>query len=347
MGERLIDVQDLGVSFRTEAGVVEAVDGVSFWLDRGEVMAIVGESGCGKSTAVMTLLGLTRSANASFRGTARLRATDGPDLDLVAASERELRRVRGKDLAMIFQDPMSAMNPVLRVGEQIAEQIRAHGDLTRQEASDRAVDLLERVGVPQPAERARSYPHELSGGMRQRAMIAMAFSCEPAVLIADEPTTALDVTVQAQVLREIEDLRERVDAGVILVTHDLGVVAQTADRVAVMYAGRIVEQGTADEVFHDPQHPYTWGLLGSIPRLDLPRPERLSAIAGLPPSLLDPVAGCHFRTRCRHAFERCVDPPPLAPRGGRSEGHLDRCFLEPGRKRELREVGGRIGLGAP
>ena len=331
----LLAVEDLRVAFRTEEGVVQAVDGVSFQLDAGEVLAIVGESGCGKSVTGMTLMGLTRSPNARFEGRATF---DGRDL--LAASDDELRRVRGAQIAMVFQDPMTALNPVLRVGPQLAEQIRAHADVGRDEALERARALLERVGIPRPAERLRAYPHELSGGMRQRVMIAMALSCDPQVLIADEPTTALDVTIQAQILEEVRRLRAETNAGVILITHDLGVVADVADRVAVMYAGQIVEQGTLDELFYDPQHPYTWGLLGSIARVDRPRPSRLPAIAGTPPSLADPPHGCRFRPRCPHAFERCGELPPLEARAG----HPDRCWLTPEEKREKRRVGGQIGL---
>ena len=348
MAEPLLDVRDLMVSFRTEEGVVRAVEGVSFALEPGEVLAIVGESGSGKSVAVGTLMGLTRSPNARFEGEARLRAArrEHGGLELVGASEGKLRRVRGKDIAMIFQDPMTSLNPVQRVGDQIVEQIQAHEQVGDAEGRARAVDLLDRVGIPRAAERARSYPHEFSGGMRQRAMIAMAFSCEPRVLIADEPTTALDVTIQAQILRQIEELRER-DTGVILVTHDLGVVADVADRILVMYAGRIVEQGTPDELFYDPQHPYTWGLLGSIARVDRARPKRLAAIEGLPPSLSDRPAGCHFRPRCPHAFGKCVETPALEHRAGLTPGHLDRCLLAGESKRRLREVNGEVGLGAP
>ncbi|MEX2196421.1 MAG: ABC transporter ATP-binding protein [Thermoleophilaceae bacterium] len=354
MTERLLDVSGLEVSFHTEEGVVRAADGVSFTLDRGEVLAIVGESGSGKSVSVMTLMGLTRSPNARFGGTAHLhtdREQGGDvkvkgDLELVGASDAELRKVRGNDIAMIFQDPMTSLNPVHRIGDQIAEQIQAHQDLSDAEAHERVVELLERVGIPRAAERARSYPHEFSGGMRQRAMIAMALSCEPSVLIADEPTTALDVTIQAQILQELNELRERADAGVIVVTHDLGVVADIADRIAVMYSGRIVEEGTLDELFYDPQHPYTWGLLGSIARIDRPRPERLPAIPGLPPSLNDPPEGCHFRPRCPHEFDKCAHTPPLEARFDGAGGHRDRCWLDPERKRELRVVGqgGQIGL---
>jgi peptide/nickel transport system ATP-binding protein/oligopeptide transport system ATP-binding protein len=340
MTEHLLEVEDLRVSFATEEGVVQAVDGVSLYLEEGEVLAVVGESGCGKSVTVMTLMGLTRSPNARIAGSARLRGQE-----LITASDEELRRVRGAEIAMIFQDPMSSLDPVYRVGEQIVEQIRAHETISHEKAMGRAVMLMERVGIPHARERARAYPHEFSGGMRQRVMIAMALSCSPSVLIADEPTTALDVTIQAQILEEIAKLRGETNAGVILVTHDLGVVAELADRIAVMYAGRIVEQGTLDELFYDPQHPYTWGLLGSVTRVDRPRPARLTTIAGQPPSLLHPPAGCHFRPRCPHEFDRCQQVPRLEARLPEATGHLDRCWLAPEDKRRRRVVeDGQIGL---
>jgi peptide/nickel transport system ATP-binding protein/oligopeptide transport system ATP-binding protein len=339
MAEPLLDVQDLEVSFATEDGLVRAVDGVSFTLDRGEVVAIVGESGSGKSVTVMTLMGLTRSPNARFAGSARLRGGD-----LVTASEEELERVRGREIAMIFQDPISSLSPVQRIGKQIAEQILAHEKISKAAALDRAVGLMERVGIPRARDRARAYPHEFSGGMRQRVMIAMALSLSPGVLIADEPTTALDVTIQAQILKEIRELSSESDSGVIFVTHDLGVVADIADRVLVMYAGRLVEQGTVDEIFYDPQHPYTWGLMGSVTRVDRDPPNRLPAIPGQPPSLLRVPEGCHFRPRCPHAFDPCRQVPPLQPRLPDAPGHLDRCWLTPADKRVRREVGGRIGL---
>jgi peptide/nickel transport system ATP-binding protein/oligopeptide transport system ATP-binding protein len=339
MAEPLLDVQDLEVSFATEDGLVRAVDGVSFTLDRGEVVAIVGESGSGKSVTVMTLMGLTRSPNARFAGSARLRGGD-----LVTASEEELERVRGREIAMIFQDPISSLSPVQRIGKQIAEQILAHEKISKAAALDRAVGLMERVGIPRARDRARAYPHEFSGGMRQRVMIAMALSLSPGVLIADEPTTALDVTIQAQILKEIRELSSESDSGVIFVTHDLGVVADIADRVLVMYAGRLVEQGTVDEIFYDPQHPYTWGLMGSVTRVDRDPPNRLPAIPGQPPSLLRVPEGCHFRPRCPHAFDPCRQVPPLQPRLPEAPGHLDRCWLTPEDKRVRREVGGRIGL---
>jgi peptide/nickel transport system ATP-binding protein len=342
MSEPLLQVEDLRVSFATEDGLVRAVDGVSFEIGRGEVVAIVGESGSGKSVTAMTLMGLTRGPNARIEGSARLDGTE-----LLTASEAELQRIRGGEIAMVFQDPMSSLNPVYRIGNQIVEQIRAHQpEIGKDAARARAVELLERVGIPRASERMRAYPHEFSGGMRQRVMIAMALSCSPKLLIADEPTTALDVTIQAQILDELRTLREESRAGIILVTHDLAVVADIADRVIVMYAGRVVEQGTLDELFYDPQHPYTWGLLGSITRVDRDRSQRLPAIPGLPPSLLNPPAGCHFRPRCPHAFDRCTEVPELLPRTPESPGHLDRCWLEARQKRALRVVGDQIGLAA-
>ena len=339
MAEPLLKVEDLAVSFATDEGLVQAVDGVSFELVPGEILAVVGESGSGKSVSVMTLLGLNRSPNARFRGTARYGG-----VELVSASEEELRRIRGAEIAMIFQDPMTSLNPVQRVGKQIAEQIQAHERISDAAARDRVIELLERVGIPRPRERAQAFPFELSGGMRQRVMIAMALSCDPNVLIADEPTTALDVTIQAQILQRIRDLRDETGAAVILVTHDLGVVADVADRVAVMYAGRIVEQGTLDDVFYDPQHPYTWGLLGSIARIDRVRGTRLPAIPGLPPSLADRPQGCHFRPRCPHRFEKCPEVPPLEARIEGQPQHADRCWLGVDEKRKRRVVGGEIGL---
>jgi peptide/nickel transport system ATP-binding protein len=340
MADPLLKVEDLRVSFATEEGVVQAVDGVSFDLAPGEVLAVVGESGSGKSVTAMTLMGLTRSPNARFEGTADYKGTE-----LISASEDELRRVRGAEIAMIFQDPMTSLNPVQRIGKQIMEQIQEHEGLPDQQARERTVELLERVGIPRARERVDNYPHEFSGGMRQRVMIALALSCSPSVLIADEPTTALDVTIQAQILQRMRDLREETGAAVILVTHDLGVVADIADRIAVMYAGRIVEEGTLDQIFYDPQHPYTWGLLGSITRVDKPRPERLPAIAGLPPSLANRPEGCHFRPRCPHEFAECTKVPPLEARVPGQPDHRDRCWLSVDDKRAKREViPGEIGL---
>ncbi len=336
----LLEIDDLRVSFATEDGIVKAVDGVSFSIDSGEVVAIVGESGSGKSVTAMTLLGLTRGPNAKFEGTA---IYDG--LDLITAPESQLRKIRGAGIAMVFQDPMSSLDPVYKIGTQISEQIRVHNPkVSKAQALDRAAELMERVGIPRAGDRLKSYPHEFSGGMRQRVMIAMALSCSPKLLIADEPTTALDVTIQAQILDELRRLRSETGAGVILVTHDLGVVADIADRVVVMYAGRVVEQGTLDELFYDPQHPYTWGLLGSITRVDQDRSQRLPAIPGMPPSLLRPPQGCHFRPRCPHAFDRCTEVPELISHLPEAPAHLDRCWLSTEDKRTKRHVGDQIGL---
>jgi peptide/nickel transport system ATP-binding protein len=339
----LLEVDNLRVSFATEDGIVQAVDGVSFSIGAGEVVAIVGESGSGKSVTAMTLMGLTRGPNAKFEGTAMFEGQD-----LISARDSELQKVRGAGIAMVFQDPMSSLDPVYRIGTQIVEQIRVHDrQISKEAALGRAVEMMERVGIPRARERIRSYPHEFSGGMRQRVMIAMALSCSPRLLIADEPTTALDVTIQAQILDELRQLRTDTGAGIILVTHDLGVVADIADRIVVMYAGRVVEQGTLDELFYDPQHPYTWGLLGSITRIDSDRSERLPAIAGIPPSLNSTPQGCHFRPRCPHAFAKCSEVPELAAHLPDAPDHLDRCWLEPEQKRKLRVVGDRIGLAAP
>ena len=338
----LLEVRDLSVSFNTEEGTVPAVDGVDFRLHEGEVLAVVGESGSGKSVTATTLMGLTRGPNATISGSASFEGAE-----LLAAGEEELRRIRGNRMAMIFQDPMSSLDPVYRVGDQIVEQIQAHRDTGSAEARERAIELLDAVGIPDAARRADAYPHELSGGMRQRAMIAMALSLEPSLLIADEPTTALDVTIQAQILRLLEDLNRERGLATILITHDLGVVAEVADRILVMYAGKVVEQGTLDEIFYDPQHPYTWGLLGSLTRLDRPRPKRLPQISGSPPSLLALPQGCPFRPRCPHEFSKCTELPPLEARVAEASGQCDRCWLAPEEKREKRVVGGRIGLEAP
>jgi oligopeptide/dipeptide ABC transporter ATP-binding protein len=342
-GDVLLDVRDLSVEFATEEGVVRPVDGLDLQVRRGEVLAIVGESGSGKSVSAMTLLGLTRGPNAAIAGSAHFEGTD-----LIAASEDELRGIRGNRISMVFQDPMTSFDPVYRVGAQIIEAIRAHRpEVSKEEARTRTVELLESVGIDDAERRVDAYPHEFSGGMRQRAMIAMALALEPDLLIADEPTTALDVTIQAQVLRLIEQINRERGLATILITHDLGVVAEVADRVLVMYAGRVVEQGTLDEIFYDPQHPYTWGLMGSVTRIDRPRPERLPQIAGSPPSLLDLPQGCPFRPRCPHEFSKCPQLPPLEARVPESAEHQDRCWLTPEEKRQKRVVEGQIGLEAP
>jgi oligopeptide/dipeptide ABC transporter ATP-binding protein len=325
----ILVVDDLKVGFATEDGVVEAVGGVSFELQPGEVLAVVGESGSGKSVTAQTITGLTRAPNAKITGSVSYRGRE-----LIGLDDDQLRDIRGEQIAMVFQDPMSSLNPVYRVGDQISEMIRAHRDLSKREASDRAIELLRSVGIPNPERRVRHYPHEFSGGMRQRVMIAMALALEPEVLIADEPTTALDVTVQAQILRLLDQLNRDRDLAVILITHDLGVVAEVADRVLVMYAGQIVEDATLDEIFYDPQHPYTWGLLGSLMRLDQSRTARLAQIPGQPPSLLAPPSGCRFAPRCPHEFDKCHELPALQPRVGGN--HLDRCWLDPEDKKSRR-----------
>ena len=317
----ILTVEDLRVGFATEDGVVQAVDGVSFDLSPGEILAIVGESGCGKSVTAQTITGLTRAPNARITGSVDYRGKE-----LNGLNDNQLKDVRGEEIAMVFQDPMCALNPVYRVGDQITEMIRAHRDISKKDALVRAVDLLRSVGIPNPERRVRDYPHEFSGGMRQRVMIAMALALEPEVLIADEPTTALDVTVQAQILQLIDRLNRERDLAVILITHDLGVVAEVADRVLVMYAGQVVEDATLNEIFYAPKHPYTWGLLGSLARLDQPRTARLEQIPGAPPSLLSPPSGCRFAPRCKHVFGECAALPPLEARTGGA--HLDRCWLD-------------------
>jgi oligopeptide/dipeptide ABC transporter ATP-binding protein len=327
----LLEVHDLHVGFQTGDGVVRAVDGTSLSVERGHAIGIVGESGSGKSVTALTILGLTRLPNATIEGSVLF---DG--VDLLRADDEQLRDVRGRRIAMIFQDPMSSLHPLYRVGWQIAEAIRAHEDVSRRVARRRALDALREVGIPSPEERMSSYPHELSGGMRQRAMIAMALALSPDVLIADEPTTALDVTVQAQILELIRRLRTERGTAVILITHDLGVVAEMVDEIAVMYAGRVVEHASTRDLFYDPQMPYTWGLLGSIPRLDRPKQERLHSIKGTPPSLIRVPEGCKFRPRCPHAFDKCMEEPDLLNRV-ETPRHLDRCWLSVQEKRALRE----------
>jgi peptide/nickel transport system ATP-binding protein len=331
MADRLIEVNDLKVQFATEDGLVRAVDGVNFTLDRGEVLGIVGESGSGKSVTSMTLLGLTRDKNTRFEGEVLYKGRN-----VLEMGEEELQEVRGNEMAMIFQDPMTSLNPVYSVGMQICEAIQVHEQIDKQAANRRAVELLKQVGIPNPEARVDDYPHQFSGGMRQRAMIAMALACNPDVLIADEPTTALDVTIQAQIIELIDRLKDEFHSAVILITHDLGVVADVADEIIVMYAGRVVEQAPTRQLFYDPQMPYTWGLLGSIPRLDRPKAERLHSIKGTPPSLINAPRGCKFRPRCPHAFDKCMEEPGLENRV-EEPGHLDRCWLSVDEKRGLRD----------
>ena len=324
MADPLLQVEGLEVSFATEEGVVQAVDGVSFDLAAGEVLAVVGESGSGKSVTAMTLMGLTRSPNARFEGTATYKGTE-----LIAASEDDLRRVRGAEIAMIFQDPMTSLNPVLPIGRQIAEIIVIHNPgMPAAKVRERVIDLLALVGVPSPERRYKQYPHEFSGGMRQRAMIAMAIANEPALLIADEPTTALDVTIQAQVMEVLADVRERTGASMILITHDLGLVAERADRVSVMYGGRIAESADVNDLFRNHMHPYTAGLLASLPRLDSSADE-LYSIPGQPPGVRNRPSGCIFNPRCglRQGREICLQQsPPLEAVG---EGHAVACHFYP------------------
>ncbi len=318
--EVLLSVRDLSAVFETDDGTVHAVDGVSFDVHRGEVLAVVGESGSGKSVTAMTILGLipaveVRNGEVLWKGR-----------DLLTVSDQDRRKVRGGEIAMIFQDPLTALNPVHPIGRQIGEMARIHEGLSRKAADQRAVEMLDLVGIPEAKRRARMYPHEFSGGMRQRAMIAMAIACKPDLLIADEPTTALDVTVQAQVLDALIAIKDEIDSAIILITHDLGVVAGLADQVMVMYAGRQVEIGTADEVFYDARHPYTLGLLASLPRLDGTGDEPLVPIKGAPPSLIRRPSGCHFHPRCR--FARVPGPcdeavPPLRLVAG--DAHRSAC----------------------
>jgi peptide/nickel transport system ATP-binding protein len=320
--EPLLEIRDLRVTFRTENGLVRAVDGLSLTVETDDVVGIVGESGSGKTVSMMAVMRLIRDPNAIITGEVLLRGRD-----LMALPPGEMRAVRGAEIAMIFQDPMTALTPVYTVGWQIAEQLRAHQKLTRQEARRRSIGLLDEVGIPNPDRRVDQYPHEFSGGMRQRVMIAMALSCNPSLLIADEPTTALDVTIQAQILELMKRLRRDHGSSILIITHDMGVVSDLAERVVVMYAGRVVEEGSKQAVFREPQHPYTWGLLDSIPRVGRTRGHRLTVIPGQPPSLLAPPAGCRFAPRCVHRFAKCDERPALVAKV--EPGHLDACFLEP------------------
>ncbi|WP_445528906.1 ABC transporter ATP-binding protein [Streptomyces cyslabdanicus] len=294
--DAFLSVRDLRIHFNTDDGLVKSVDGVSFDVRRGATLGIVGESGSGKSVTSLGVMGLHRSANATVSGEVWL---DGQEL--IGANPDEVRRLRGRKMAMIFQDPLSAMHPYYTVGQQIVEAYRVHHNVSKKAAKQRAIEMLDRVGIPEPAKRADSYPHEFSGGMRQRAMIAMSLVNNPELLIADEPTTALDVTVQAQILDLIRDLQKEFGSAVIMITHDLGVVAEMADDLLVMYGGRCVERGPADQVFYEPRHPYTWGLLGSMPRLDREQQDRLIPVKGSPPSLINVPSGCAFNPRCPYA----------------------------------------------
>jgi peptide/nickel transport system ATP-binding protein len=320
----LLEVEGLRVSFATDDGIVHAVDGASYAVGAGRTLGIVGESGSGKSVSSLTALGLTRGPRTSISGAMRFQGRD-----LLTLSVDELREIRGSQIAMIFQDPLSALHPFYRVGAQLMEAVQVHQKVSKRSARARAVELLTLVGIPDPARRVDSYPHEFSGGMRQRAMIAMALANEPKLLIADEPTTALDVTVQAQILALLEDLQQRLGMAIIIITHDLGVVAEIADDIAVMYAGRIIEHAPTREIFTSPHHPYTWGLLKSIPRLDTARGSELEPITGRPPSLINRPSGCHFHPRCPYARDehRRTDPELSAVPG--SPDHEVACLLSP------------------
>jgi oligopeptide/dipeptide ABC transporter ATP-binding protein len=326
----LLTVKDLKVSFNTEDGVVHAVEGVSYEVEPGKTLGIVGESGSGKTVGTLTIMGLTRAANTKISGQAIF---DGEDL--LSASEQQMRAIRGDEIAMIFQDPLSSLHPFFTIGAQLVEAIQVHNKVSKAAARTRSAELLTMVGLSDARDRLSSYPHEFSGGMRQRVMIAMALACHPAVLIADEPTTALDVTIQAQILRLIRRMRAEVDASVLLITHDLGVVAEVADRVAVMYAGRIVEQGSTSEVFSNPQHPYTLGLLASVPRTDRPRSKLLTTIPGHPIAMTSEDVGCAFAARCASASEKCRDRPHLLACGDGGT-HLAACWLSDGERAQLR-----------
>jgi len=317
--DTLLSVSDLRTHFRTDDGVVKAVDGISFCVGRGEILAIVGESGSGKTVSSLSIMGLIAKPPGFFpSGSIQF---DG--VDLLHANEKALRQVRGNRISMIFQDPMTSLNPYLTIERQLTEVLELHQQMSRRDAVARATQMLERVGISEPSKRIKNHPHEFSGGMRQRVMIAMALLCKPDLLIADEPTTALDVTIQAQILELILELKNEFDTGVILITHDLGVVAGMADRVNVMYAGRIVEAGTTDEIFTEPRHPYTQGLLRSIPRLDQDRKKRLEAIAGLPPNLSALPPGCAFEPRCDRAVGQCKKSYPTKTAIGTS--HYVHC----------------------
>jgi peptide/nickel transport system ATP-binding protein len=337
----LLEIKDLKTYFSTDDGIVKAVDGVSFSVERGQTLGIVGESGSGKSVTCLTIMGLNNPRNTISTGEALFNGED-----LLTASPRRLREIRGNDIAMIFQDPMTSLNPVHTVGTQLVEAVRLHRDVTKAQARARALELLKQVGIPRAERRIDDYPHQFSGGMRQRVMIAMSLVNDPELLIADEPTTALDVTTQAQILALIERLQDDYNSAVIMITHDLGVVAEIADDVVVMYAAEVAEHAPVERIFRKPHHPYTWGLMGSLPRLDTDV-ERLVQIQGQPPSLLRPPAGCRFHPRCPYAMDICkqVDPE-LAPVSDEPD-HLQACHLdEETKNREAEQLLARMTAGA-
>ena len=331
MAEMLLEVRNLTVTFDTDDGAVHAVDDVSYTVERGQALGIVGESGSGKSVSSLTVMGLTRFAsNARVSGEVLFQG-----VDLLKADDETLRELRGGDVAMIFQDPLSSLHPFYKIGDQLVEAVRVHRDVSKSQARDRAIEVLGLVGIPEPRKRIDGYPHEFSGGMRQRVMIAMGLINDPKLLIADEPTTALDVTIQAQILELLERLQRELDTAIVLITHDLGVVAEVTDEIAVMYAGRIVERGTKESIFAAPQHPYTWGLLKSIPRLDLPRGASLTPIPGRPPSLILRPEGCAFHPRCPYVRDVCIAAvPPLEPTPG-DPGHAVACTLPAPARRQI------------
>jgi peptide/nickel transport system ATP-binding protein len=318
----LLDVRDLRTSFRTEDGIVKAVDGVSFSVEKGQTLGIVGESGCGKSVTCLTIMGLNPKRNTITDGEALWKGKD-----LLTSKPGELRAIRGDEISMIFQDPMTSLNPVHSIGRQLVEAVMLHRDVTKRVARARALELLKAVGIPKAEARIDDYPHQFSGGMRQRVMIAMALINDPDLLIADEPTTALDVTTQAQILSLMKRLQEDFGSAILMITHDLGVIAEVADDVLVMYAGNVVEQAKVDDLFVQPQHPYTWGLMGSLPRLDADV-ERLTQIPGQPPSLLRPPNGCRFHPRCPYVMDVCKSTVPELKPTQRDPGHLEKCHLD-------------------
>jgi len=320
MGNRLLDVKNLKTSFNTHLGEVQAVRGVSFHVDKGEVLGIVGESGSGKSVTAMSVMKLLQ-----YPGKIKTGEIIFKDNDIAKMSDKEILEVRGAQIAMIFQDPMTSLNPVYTIGNQIMEGILKHTNLNKKEARIKAIEMLKKVGIPAPEKRIDNYPHEFSGGMRQRAMIAIALACEPDLLIADEPTTALDVTIQAQIMTLLKDLKTKTNAAIILITHDLGVVADVCQRIAVMYGGLVMEQGYAEDIFYKPMHPYTMGLLKSIPRMDLEEKSRLIPIDGTPPDLLKPPKGCPFAARCPYTMKICLEKVP--PFYKESENHYAACWL--------------------
>lgn len=320
MSEKLLEIKDEKLSFFTPAGKVKALNGVSFSMDEGEVLGIVGESGSGKSVTAYSIMGLTAYPGKLIGGTIRF---NGHEIEKM--TDKDFRKIRGNEVSIIFQDPMTSLNPVYTIGNQITEVIRLHTDKDKKQAYERAKELLELVGINEPTKRLKQYPHELSGGMRQRVMIAIALACEPKLLIADEPTTALDVTIQAQILDLMQDLRKKLGMSIIMITHDLGVVASMCEKIAVMYAGHIVEYGTADEIFYEPKHEYTKGLIKSIPKLNVESKERLVPIEGQPVDLLNPPAGCPFAPRCSKCMKICLKQMP--PKTGLSDTHYSHCWL--------------------